>query len=82
MPFRYVDIDEDNDTEEEEDPPTDEDEDDSLLKTKINITNQGTVEAIKTDKEKGVMKNVVMKLDYYIEKDKTIEGLDLSLIHI
>lgn len=72
-----MDIDEDNDTESEDEPTTsdDENEEKEPRTNKINYT-KGTVEALKTAKEIGVMKRNVMKLDYYIEKDNKIEGLE------
>lgn len=72
-----MDIDEDNDTESEDEATTSDDENEEKVPrfNKINCT-KGTVEALKTAKELGVMKRNVMKLDYYIEKDNKIEGLE------
>ena len=72
MPFRLVDIDEDNDTEDDED---EEREDDSNLRIKVNYT-EGTADAIKTADKMGLVKKKVMKLDFYIERDSMMEGLD------
>lgn len=72
VPFRVVDIEEDNDTEDDDDA-SDEQEQDRRIK--MNYT-EGTQDAIKTAKNMGVLKQKLMKLDFYIEKDSLIEGLD------
>jgi len=70
VPFRDIDIDEDNDTDSEV-------SDEDVIQRKAGIhSSPGIESAIKTADDIGVLQKPLMDLDHYIEVDQRFEGLD------